>query len=119
MDEQIMRSMFEYIKQDTGLSVRLSAPSKDEASEPYIIGHRVNTITVNTFMRTLQLGFDSVAFDFYTAHDNAAKILDSIGKWFETSPFNLIGNAPEVNGMNDDGEDGVFDTQLTVQIGYM
>lgn len=119
MDEQIMQNMFEFIEKDTGIKIRLSAPSKDKVDQPYTIGHRINTITVNRFIRNLQIGFDSVAFDFYIAHENAAKILDSVTKWFNQSPFNLLGEAPEVNGMNDDGDNGVYDTQLTLQIGYL
>lgn len=118
IDQQIMNDLFKFIKNETGISVKKSAPKKSDVVFPYIIGHRVNTISINAFMRSLQLGFDSCSDDYYLAHENAAQVLDAINKWFDSAPFNLLGNAPEVNGMNDDGEHGVYVTELTVQIGY-
>lgn len=116
-----MRELFSFIKEKTGYVVQKSSDRKiEDEKQLFIIGRRVNTISIDRFRRNLQLSFVASSEHFKTAHEAASKILDAAFEWYDSNPdANLLGTAPEVNGINDDESNGIFVTELTMQIGYL
>lgn len=117
-DKEIEKRLFAIIKQEVGKPVLKSPPDKD-GEETYILGQRISTTTIDQFRKTLQIRFEVVSQSLPDANDIAADIIDVSNKLYDDLELNLLGDSPELNGMADDSQNGVYIVSFIMQIGYL
>lgn len=117
-DKEIEKRLFAIIKQEVGKPVLKSPPDKD-GEETYILGQRISTTTIDQFRKTLQIRFEVVSSSLPDANDIAADIIDTSNKLYDDLELNLLGDSPELNGMADDSQNGIYIVSFIMQIGYL
>lgn len=117
-DKEIEKRLFAIIKQEVGKPVLKSPPDKD-SEETYILGQRISTTTIDQFRKTLQIRFEVVSPSLPDANDIAADMIDASNKLYDDLELNLLGDSPDLNGMVDDSQNGVYIVSFIMQIGYL
>lgn len=116
-DVQIQKRLFEIIREGTGKTVLKSPPS--ESSDPYVLGQKISTTSIDQFIKLLQVKFEVVARTLSEANEIAADIIDLSNRLYDDNSLNLTGDAPELDGMMDDSQNGLFTVSFFIQIGYL